>query len=592
MASDEGKKGPTPPDNGSAPKKPTALIDLKATELKDEKPKAGPASPTGAPTGATPPAGSSAAAAAAASGSVPPTGSKAAPSAEANRSDKPAAPKPAEPATKSAARSNAGPIAETALPRASRASPLGSALTHTIAGLVGGLLALLAADTVGPQLGMGPRKDVPDAVQKRLAEVEQRVAGLARAPEGTAALVRTVGAAEKRISELEQSTSRLAALEAQNAKLADEAKSLREAVQKGTVADPRISKLQDQLQTLSAAAGTDADRGRIPQLAAITGKVADLEATISNQLGQIRKTLGQEIDQRLHPVAEASEAARAGTQRLDRDVAAVKTDAARLGERAEANNAAVDRLEQAVRSVEHQAQGLKAALDGFKNDVAGELKSLARPADVAAAVAPVSQRIGQLEGNLKDVVKSEEDRRTSAERIVLSLELGNLKRAVDRGTPYASEFADVQKSAQGKLDLSALARYQESGVSTLADLTSEFRSVASAILDAERTNADAGIVDRLLSGAKSIVRVRKTSHDADDKSVEAVVARMEDAIRDGRLAAVLDESKGLSDRGRAAARAWLDKVEARATVDKVIATVDRQLKAAIGGTPAAPKGVN
>ena len=346
------------------------------------------------------------------------------------------------------------------------------------------------------------------------------------------------------------------------------------------------------MAALAAAAGTDPERGRIPQLAAISGKVADLEATIANQLGQVRKTLGQEIDQRLAPVAEASEAARAGAQRLDREVASVKSEAVRLAQRADAGKAVDDRMEQALRGIEQQAAALKVAIDGLKSDVAAELKSVARPADVAGVVSPVSQRVEQLEASLKGVVRSEEERRASAEKIVLSLELGNLKRAIDRGRGYAGELADVLKLAGNQLPLAPLARYKDTGVATAADLAAELRTLAHTMLDAQNAPAEASIVDRLMSGAKSIVRVRKVSHDAEDKSPEAVVARMDDAAKDGRFGVVLQEAKQLGERAQAVARPWLDKVEARHAVETAIADIEKQLKASIGAGPAPAKGVN
>jgi hypothetical protein len=220
------------------------------------------------------------------------------------------------------------------------------------------------------------------------------------------------------------------------------------------------------------------------------------------------------------------------------------------------------------------------------------MQAVARPADVASAVAPVAQKVGQLEANLKDVVRSEEDRKASAERIVLSLELANLRRAVDRGGAFARELQDVRKIAGNKLDLAPLAKFETTGVATPPDLVAEFRGVANAILDAEATTADASVVDRLLAGAKSIVRVRRVDHDAGDKSAEAIVGRMQSALTDGELGRVLEESKALGERAQVAARPWLDKVAARQSVETAIARVEDQLKTTIAGQAAPAKGVN
>src|SRR5690606_16414098 len=150
----------------------------------------------------------------------------------------------------------------------------------------------------------------------------------------------------------------------------------------------RIAKLEQVLSTLTAAAGSD-EPGRIPQLAAISGKLADLEATIPNQLTELRKSVSEEIATRLNDTAEASEAARAATLRMDRELAATKADLARLSQRAEALKATDDRLEQLTRAVQEEAGSLRSAVDGLQGELASQLKTVARAQDVTAAVGPV-----------------------------------------------------------------------------------------------------------------------------------------------------------------------------------------------------------
>jgi hypothetical protein len=86
------------------------------------------------------------------------------------------------------------------------------------------------------------------------------------------------------------------------------------------------------------------------------------------------------------------------------------------------------------------------------------------------------------------------------------------------------------------------------------------------------------------------VRVRKTTHARDDKSPEATVARIEDALESGRLGDVLAEAKSLDEKPDIA-KQWIAKVEARQTVDAALKSIDDALKASLGagsGTPAAP----
>lgn len=577
---DPGKDANKPADT-SQQKRPYATIDLKATEVKSSQ------------TTGSPPSQSAAAAT-----SVPGTGAarpeeakpgEAKPAAAAATEKKPEPVKPADPkaaASQAAARPTTAPA-----PRSG--SRIGSFLSHTLAGVVGGALMLFGADSLTPhlaELGLpvpaAGKNEATAALDKRLAAIELA----ARTPAVSQDIAQKLAAAEARLAKLDDVQKSLAALSEAQTRAAAQTKALTDKVGADTAPEGtagRISKLEQVLQTLSAAAGADPQKGGIPQMAALSGKMADLEQTIANQMTAVRRSVGEQIEARVGQIAESSEAAKAGTQRIDRDLAAIKTDTAKLAQRMEAAKAESDRQADALRAVQQEAGSLRSALDGFKGDVDARLKTLAKPADVTAAVAPVTGKLSALEENLQSVVKSEQDRRVTAERIVLSLELGNLKRAMDRGQKYAAELAEVKKASGGRIDLSALDKYKDQGVPTIADLQRQFRSVANSIITADEDPADGSVVDRLLAGAKSVVRVRKTTHAADDMSAEAIAARMESALKDGRLAEVGEHAAKLKPKAAAVAKDWLGKVEARAAIDKALSIIDSQLKSSLAAAPAA-----
>ena len=58
---------------------------------------------------------------------------------------------------------------------------------------------------------------------------------------------------------------------------------------------------------------------------------------------------------------------------------------------------------------------------------------------------------------------------------------------------------------------------------------------------------------------------------------------MEDALADGKLADVLSEAQQLPPKAAEPAEGWLAKVEARAAVDRALASVEDQLKASLSG---------
>lgn len=590
-------KGPVKPTpDAGEPKKPSALLDLKATEV--------PSKDTGAKaTSETKPA---------AAGS-PPKPADPDPSLKPQVAAKPGAdtkspappsaeepPKAAEPqgsgsAPKASANPSPGPqpgMSSKSAPEGRQAPVRGAggfsrALTHIGAGVAGGFLALLLADAVGPQFGFGSTAVSVGDIEKRLAAAEQTLRQRpASEASSTAEIDKKLSALSDRLARIDDIGRSVAQLSESQTRLAADAKSLQEQVgqpQTDKETGERIAKLEQMLDTLTAAAGTSEGGGRIPQLAAITGKLSDLETALSNKLAEQRKSMTDELDARLAQSAEASEAARSATLRMDKELAASRADLARLSQRAEAFKASDDRFEQTLRTLQEEAGSLRSAVDGLKSDLAVQMKSVARTQDVTAAVAAVTTRMGALEQNLQGVVKSEADRKANAERIVLALELGNLKRALDRGGSYAQELAEVARVGGGKIDLSVLERYKDQGVPTLPDLVSSFRPVAHAVIDAASVPAEASTFDRLLQSAKSVVRIRRTDYRPDDPSVEATVSRMEKALADGQLPEVLAEARKIPAPAIDPAESWLAKLEARAAVDRALASVEEQLKSSLSG---------
>jgi hypothetical protein len=253
-------------------------------------------------------------------------------------------------------------------------------------------------------------------------------------------------------------------------------------------------------------------------------------------------------------VGDAVEVSRSTVARSDRDLATVKTETSRIGQR----------------------------LDDLKVDIDSRLKSTARSADLAS----VMTKLDVFEQDLKGFLKGEGERTSNATRVLLTLEIASLKRAMDRGGPYSAELDAVRKVAGKTLDLKPLERYSLEGAPTLPVLAKDFRRVANAAIDAQAEPADASVLDRLMSGARSIVRVRKTGHSADDTSTEAVVGRMEAALKEGRLGDVLEQGKRLPPQAALATDDWLKKVEARYAVDRSIADIEAALKSSLGARPA------
>lgn len=549
--------------DGPGPKRPHATIEGKAVEVKPEA-----AAPRASATTASAPGTEQRASAekvAAAGATV---------AAETKKSEQ----------AKSATAGIGAKTAAATPPPPKAPSSFGRFVSHTVAGIVGALLVLLAGSFI-PGLRTDTSTPSPE-VARRLAALEQAVQKAAQ-PTISPDLAKRLAAVEDGIGTLKTITPAVQSLGEGQIRLDAEAKSLKSQLAQRTGAGSdaeRLARLEERLSAIAAAALADPKgAGPIPQLAQITGRIADLETAVTNRLAAARRDMATEIESKLATTAEAAEAARSGTQRLDREVIGLKSEVTRAAQRFEQLKSATDRLIEVARSAQDEIAKLQAALDTMRRESA-------KPADVAAAVAPAAARLGKLETSVSDVLKAEADRQRNAERIVLSLELGNLKRAMDRGGSYAAELAEVRKVAGNRLDLAVLQRYQNDGLPTLAELTRQFRPLTNAIIDADADQKDASVVDRLLSGARTIVRVRKLTPEAGDASVEATVARIETALREGRLGDALSTARTLPPRTiTPATRTWLEKVEARQAVETAMATIDQQLKSSLGATPAVTK---
>jgi hypothetical protein len=307
-----------------------------------------------------------------------------------------------------------------------------------------------------------------------------------------------------------------------------------------------ISETQDKLATeLGALKNRIENAGGLPQ--DVASRLAKLEEALATQQATGAPGNGEE--------------ARANVERFDRELASLKRETGQLG--------------QAARAVQ-------SSLDSLRTQVDQSLKTVPKAADVTE----LSSKLAALENEFQAFAKSESNRDANASRVVLSLELASLKRAIDRGAGYAAELAAVKETAGGTIDLKPLERYMSEGVPTLSELTRSFRKTANAMIDAEAEGSEGSLLQRLLSGARSFVRVRRAGNRPDDASVEGIVGRMEAALKEGHLAEVLAQAKSLPPSAALAGEEWIKALEARYTVDKALSDTESALKKTLAERPA------
>jgi hypothetical protein len=339
------------------------------------------------------------------------------------------------------------------------------------------------------------------------------------------------------------------------------------------------------------------DPQRAIELRAVARRIADAEAVLGvrpgDTSGLVAKT--EALSRSVRDLSEAQAQLASNTKTLEDKIGGAqgapedlvarvaKLEQAQSAQSAGTSGEAAKATAAELASIRTEAGRISQRLDSLKGEIDERLRGAARSTDIA----PLQARLAAIDKDLQTISKSEADRSTNTTRVLLSLELAGLKRVMDRGEPFVVELGAVKKASSDKpdlkLNLAPLERHMRDGVPTLADLTKSFRKVSNAMLDSESEPADASIVDRLLSGARSIVRVRKAGPSADDTSLDATIARMDAALKEGRLAEVLEQGKKLPPKASLVAEDWLKQVEARQAVDQAMADIEGQLKSSLAG---------
>jgi hypothetical protein len=568
------------------PKRPTATLDLEAKEI-ERRDLPGTAAK---PAEATPKAPETKSAP---SGSVPSSGTKSA-SPEAQAGAKPDA--------------KAKPAQSPATPARPEARRSGGFLSHMAAAAVGGILTLFGADVASRQLGLqlpvaGGGAKV-DELASRIGSLERGLAEQA-SDKAESVLREQIEAVSGQVAALKSASGRIGALEGADAEL----KSAVDALKASLAALPeagaklpeqvekRLAGLEADLRTIGDLA-KDGGGGRVAQLADLAGRINDFELQLDSRLESLRKSVAQDLErqgaaitQRIAENVSSGEESKLslatlkeGASRLGQDVETLKLEASRLNEKLEAGKASAEEVRRAVEATRNRTDEVEAALSDLKGGLDSRIGALVKSEQIAALLGPLQTEIAGLKTTLGSIAEREKSREEGAGRILLSLELANLKRAIDRGGSYANELAAVKRLAPEGLPLTPLDAAAATGLPTPQALEASFAPAARAMLDASLApSGDASFMDALLSGARSVVRVRKTG-DVEGADAEAVVARMETRLKSGDLEGVLTEAAGLAGASRAAAEPWLQSVSARLAVDRSIAGIEAELKKLMAGS--------
>lgn len=134
--------------------------------------------------------------------------------------------------------------------------------------------------------------------------------------------------------------------------------------------------------------------------------------------------------------------------------------------------------------------------------------------------------------------------------------------ALQNGGPFAEPLAAVREIAEVELP-PALATTADGGVPTLSDIQQAFPEAARAALEASiRSDKGEAPLERFTAFLRVQSGVRSlTPREGDDP--DAVLSRVEAALRSGDLAAALGEAEALPEEGRASLSDWISLASTR-----------------------------
>ncbi|HHI82937.1 MAG TPA: hypothetical protein ENJ99_07255, partial [Rhizobiales bacterium] len=196
----------------------------------------------------------------------------------------------------------------------------------------------------------------------RLAMLEKTISERTNAGAGDSgnskALSQKLAILETRLDELEALKTTLGKLQAAQAGLKTTIAELKQQLASGGGGNnaelaSRLAQLEQSLKTISAAAGKDTGNGGpIAGLAAISGRINDLENALNTRLGAMRKELNDQIKARTARLTETVEAASSATSRLDRDITDLRGQTAKLDQRIVELNSGIKQMRESLRVVQ------------------------------------------------------------------------------------------------------------------------------------------------------------------------------------------------------------------------------------------------
>jgi hypothetical protein len=255
----------------------------------------------------------------------------------------------------------------------------------------------------------------------------------------------------------------------------------------------------------------------------------------------------------------------------------------------------LDTLLKAAKAEDESVQSLAQKVQALEQKPIPQPEKEAVQAEIASQIAPVTERLAGLERSqnekasevtqrLAGIERSQSERTSDARTAAATIALTNLKRAVSDGKPFAAELTAVESLSSEKLPISQLAPYKDTGVPSLSQLQREFADNVHDVIVKHYHGKAESFMDEILSRARGAIQVEPTGSAGD--TVEAILGRMEKALKAGDVKGALTESAQLEGPSKEELRTWFEHAQARAAADEAVRKTDQELLASLTKTSA------
>lgn len=348
---------------------------------------------------------------------------------------------------------------------------------------------------------------------------------------------------------------------------------------------------------LTGLVGTSETPEQVKQIAQIEQRLIALDGKLSGQSksleGVVRSDKIDALEARLAALENKLQAApgvpQSVTDRLGKLETTLKTLISAAGEEGasglEQSAALTARIDAVSSDLEKRAAALRDEIAELNKAL--EARAASQPENSGLDVSALETRLGSLEEKISELAarpapvgQGPVAQGKNSPGAVLALAFESLRRAVESGDAFSAQLEDLAKLAPDGLDLSGLAKHATTGAETKQALLSTLPGVLRESRTAAAKSDDDTFLDRLVSNARTVVRVRRIGP-AEGDSAGAVLARMEARMKGADLNAVLREAKGLSGPALESAQPWLDRAGAHQASRAALDALEKSLLASL-----------